>query len=64
MISHIFLVLQHMRQQKEVSMERNDLHPNEELIPLGSITEETKGVSNLPRIDSQGNLGGGGLSDD
>jgi hypothetical protein len=45
-------------------MEREDLNPSAELIPLGTITEETKGVSNLPRIDNQGNLGGGGLSDD
>lgn len=43
-------------------MERE--HLSDELIVLGAITEETKGISNVPQLDNQGNFGGGGLSDD
>ncbi|WDF74229.1 benenodin family lasso peptide [Novosphingobium sp. KACC 22771] len=43
-------------------MERE--HLMDDLIVLGAITEETKGISNEPQLDSQGNFSGGGLSDD
>ncbi|MDR6709299.1 hypothetical protein J2X73_003688 [Novosphingobium sp. 1748] len=44
-------------------MERIE-HHSDDLIVLGAITEETKGIANEPLLDNQGNFGGGGLSDD
>jgi len=45
-------------------MERNEREFDAELLNLGAVTEETKGVAPNPLIDSQGQFGGGGLSDD
>jgi hypothetical protein len=49
---------------EECVMERNDEHDVETLIDLGVATIETKGPPAIVQLDSQGNFGALGLSDD
>ena len=45
-------------------MDRENDRRDDDLIDLGAVTDETRGLVINPAVDSQGTFGGGGLSDD
>lgn len=45
-------------------MERLNEVIDEEIIEIGPVSQETKGVALTPRIDALGSFGGEGLTDD